>query len=517
VTSVPSPEGPVAVTTWIGFSAMCLGMFMAILDIQVVVTSLPNIQAALAIPADQMSWIQTAYLIAEVIAIPLTGLMTAIFTMRGLFAGAIATFTLASIGCALAGGFSALIAWRTLQGFAGGFLIPSVFTAVFRLFGFKQQGVATTIAGVLAVLAPTVGPFVGGYITQTFSWHWLFLVNIVPGLVSFALVVACLAREVPDWTRLRQLDGPGLALLALCLALLEIGLKRAPNEGWLAPASLAVFSVSLVSGILFARRMLTAGRPIIELRALADRDFALGSILSFTLGVGLFGQVYLMPVFLAFVRKHDALEIGTVMLATGAAQLASAPIAVALERRLDSRLLTACGFALFALGLYLSSDATRESDAAAMLLPQVLRGVAIMFCLLPPTRLALGHFSQATVADASGLFNLMRNLGGAIGLALVDTIIYGRLDGHANRIIGGLIEGDPKAAALIGLPAGLDTKALADSIDEQTEAVVRPLIEQAALTASINEAWLFLACVALAGLAVVPFVSKRPKHAVSGH
>jgi DHA2 family multidrug resistance protein len=512
-----SSLGPVGLATWIGFSAMCLGMFMAILDIQVVVTSLPNIQAALAIPADQMSWIQTAYLIAEVIAIPLTGLMSAILTMRGLFGAAIATFTLASFGCAFAGGFGALIAWRSLQGFAGGFLIPSVFTAVFRLFGFKRQGLATTIAGVLAVLAPTVGPFVGGYITQTYSWHWLFLVNIGPGLLSFALVVACLGREAPDWQRLKQLDTPALVLLAAALALFEIGLKQAPRQGWFAGGSFGLFCVSCLCGFLFVRRMFGASRPIVALRALADRDFALGSFLSFTLGIGLFGQVYLMPVFLAFVREHDSLEIGTIMLATGAAQLVSAPIAVAMERRFDSRVLTAFGFALFALGLGLSTTATRESDAEAMLVPQLLRGAAIMFCLLPPTRLALGHFSSAEVADASGLFNLMRNLGGAIGLALIDTIIYGRLRGHADRIVSGLVDGDPKAAALIGLPEGLDTKALARTLDAATEATVRPLIEQAALAASINEAWAFLACAALAGLAVVPFVSKRPKRPVSGH
>lgn len=474
-------ERPVRWATWIGFAAMCLGMFMAILDIQVVVTSLPNIQKALAIPAESMSWIQTAYLIAEVIAIPLTGLATGVMSLRGLFAAACATFTLASIGCAAASGFTGLIAWRSLQGFAGGFLIPSVFTAVFRLFGTSRQRLATMLAGVLAVLAPTIGPYVGGFITQTYSWHWLFLINIVPGVLSCGLVAVCLDKEAPDWARLRQLDGLGLLLMAAALALLEIGLKEAPQQGWRSGRSVGLFALVLVLGGLFARRMLAQARPVIALRALADRDFALGCFLSFALGVGLFGQVYLMPVFLAFVRGHDALEIGTVMLATGAAQLVSAPITVLLERRFNARSLTAFGFAVFALGLALSSVANRESDAAEMLWPQLLRGTGIMFCLLPATRLALGHFSPALVADASGLFNLMRNLGGAIGLALVDTIIYGRVAQHGAAIVSALIAGDPKAAALIGLPEGLDTKALAQSIDAETEAMVRPLIEQAAL------------------------------------
>ena len=161
-------------------------MFMAILDIQVVATSLPTIQHALRVRPDQMSWVQTAYLIAEVIAIPLTGFLTRLLSLRWLFVAAVSVFTLASIGCAASQGFTTLIAFRVLQGFSGGALIPAVFSAVFLLFPFRLQGVATTIAGVLAVLAPTVGPIGGGWITESFSWHWLFLINVAPGLAAAA-------------------------------------------------------------------------------------------------------------------------------------------------------------------------------------------------------------------------------------------------------------------------------------------------------------------------------------------
>jgi DHA2 family multidrug resistance protein len=180
-----SPSGATAVTppagTWAAFLLMCLGMFMAILDIQIVATSLPAIQQALAISQDAMSWIQTSYLIAEVIAIPLTGLLTRVLTLRGLFAAAVALFTLASIGCGFSDGLAALLAFRVVQGFAGGVLIPAVFTAVFLLFPPRLHAVATTIGGVVAVLAPTVGPIVGGWITETWSWPWLFLINVIPG------------------------------------------------------------------------------------------------------------------------------------------------------------------------------------------------------------------------------------------------------------------------------------------------------------------------------------------------
>jgi MFS transporter, DHA2 family, multidrug resistance protein len=166
-------DSPVAalVSTSIGFAMMCVGMFMAILDVQVVATSLPTIQSALDIPPDQMSWVQTAYLIAEVIAIPMTGFLTRLLSMCWLFVLSISVFTLASVGCAASDSFPVLIAWRVLQGFSGGTLIPSVFSAVFLLFPVRRQGIATTFAGVLAVLAPTVGPIVGGWNTETYSWR----------------------------------------------------------------------------------------------------------------------------------------------------------------------------------------------------------------------------------------------------------------------------------------------------------------------------------------------------------
>ena len=191
-TSLSKNSKPVTASVSIGFGMMCVGMFMAILDVQVVATSLPTIQSALAIPPDRMSWVQTAYLIAEVIAIPLTGFLTRALTMRWLFVLAISVFTLASLGCAASESFAALIAWRILQGFSGGTLIPAVFSAVFLLFPISRQSLATTFAGVLAVLAPTVGPVVGGWITQTYSWHWLFLINIIPGIISAILAAVLL-------------------------------------------------------------------------------------------------------------------------------------------------------------------------------------------------------------------------------------------------------------------------------------------------------------------------------------
>ena len=192
-----------AAATWFGFILMCLGMFMAILDIQVVATSLPAIQDALAISPDAMSWIQTAYLIAEIIAIPLTGWLTRVMTLRWLFVAAITLFTLASIGCAFSSSFAMLVGFRVLQGFAGGTLIPAVFSAVFLLFPLRLHPIATTMAGIMAVLAPTIGPVVGGWITETYSWHWLFLINVIPGIIAAAATPLLLPRDTAAFFRPR--------------------------------------------------------------------------------------------------------------------------------------------------------------------------------------------------------------------------------------------------------------------------------------------------------------------------
>jgi len=488
---------------------MCVGMFMAILDVQVVATSLPTIQGALHIPQDQMSWVQTAYLIAEIIAIPLTGMLTRLLGMRRLFVAAISVFTLASAGCALSGGFSELIAFRVVQGFSGGTLIPAVFSAVFLLFPVDRQGVATTLAGVLAVLAPTVGPIVGGWITETYSWHWLFLINILPGILSALVASRALPAAPMRLSEARRLDLLSLAMLAIALSSLEIALKEAPDRGWMSGLVLGLLALSIASAVGFSGRTLMAASPVVDLRNFADRSFTVGCILSFALGIGLFGSVYLMPVFLAFVRDHNALEIGTVMLVTGVVQLLTAPAAVALEQRLDARLLSAAGFALFALGLGLSAWQTPQTDFAGMALPQAIRGLAIMFCLLPPTRLALGGLPEARVPDASGLFNLMRNLGGAIGIALIDTVIYGRAPQLADGIVARLKAGDVATATFVGIPLDKFLNRPAGPLDPDTQAALETLVEKAALTQAINEAWLMIAILTVAALLSIPLARRR--------
>jgi MFS transporter, DHA2 family, multidrug resistance protein len=504
------PSKSVTAAVWTGFAMMCIGMFMAILDVQVVATSLATIQQALDIAQDQMSWIQTAYLIAEIISIPLTGFLTRLLTMRWLFVVAVSVFTLASIACAASTNFSSLIIFRVLQGFSGGTLIPLVFSAVFLLFPIRLQTLATMIAGVLAVLAPTVGPVVGGWITETFSWHWLFLINVLPGAIAALAASVTLPSGQASFDEARHLDVISLALGAVALAALEIAIKEAPNQGWTSPVTAGLLCLCLITAAAFAARTLRAARPLVNLRTFRDRNFTIGCLLSFILGMGLFGSIYLMPVFLAYVRSHNALEIGKIMLVTGVAQLLVAPLAAFLVRRIDERLLTAFGFLLFGIGLAMSSVQTKATDFDEMFWPQLVRGSAIMFCILPPTQLALGHLPKAAIDDASGLFNLMRNLGGAIGIAVIDTVIYTRAPEHAQTIVRRLTAGDMDTVRSLDIPPDVLASAM---LDPGKHVMLAPYIDRVAFVEAINEAWALVAVLTIAALLALPLARRAPKAA----
>jgi DHA2 family multidrug resistance protein len=430
--------------------------------------------------------------------------------MRGLFVVAVTLFTFSSVGCAGSSNFHELIAWRVLQGFTGGTLIPVAFTAGLVLFPSRLQGPASTIAGVLAVLAPTVGPIIGGWITTTYSWHWLFLINVPPGILCAILGTMLVPAGKGDTGELRRLDVLSLLLMAVALAALEIGLKNAPQQGWL---SLTVFGLLFLAAAglaLFAYRTLRARYPVVELRTLQnDKNFAIGCALSFLLGIGIFGSVYLMPVFLGFVREHTALEIGKIVFVTGVAQIIAAPIIVALERRFDARVLSAIAFFALGVGLYLSAFQTEATDFDAMLIPQAIRGAAIMFALIAPLRIALTHLGPSEVPDASGLFNLMRNLGGAIGIALADTVIYGRIPTYVNDIAARLKAGDVSMARDVGIPIDEFLQRLHTQLDDVEQAALKHAIEKLALTHVINEAWLMLAGLSLLALFLIPFADYK--------
>jgi MFS transporter, DHA2 family, multidrug resistance protein len=498
---------------WLGFGAMCVGMFMAILDIQVVASSLTAIADDLGLSNSQLGWIQTSYLMAEVIAIPLTGLLTRAFSLRWMFAAATLAFTLASTGCALSNSLGTLVLFRVAQGFFGGMLIPAVFTAVFTIMPEPQRLRATTLAGVFALLAPTLGPVVGGYLTESHSWNWIFLINIVPGLAVAAVTARCVRAGEPECSALRRLDVFGLLCFVVSLALLELLLNEGPRRHWQGSFISVSVAACIVSGALGIWRCLTALHPFIHLRRFGNIAFTAGCLFSFVLGLGLFGSIFIMSLFLGLVREHSPLGVGEILMVTGVAQLLTAPLSAWIETRADPRLLTALGFGLFGVGLLANGYVTPQGDFSALFWPQVMRGAALMLCLLPTTRLALDIWPAAQVPEASALFSLVRNLGGAIGIALIDTMVEERAGGHVSRLVAKLQAGDPVTARLVGLPVRLFHNRPMGPVDDMTRTLIAPLIKRAALTQVLNEAWIALAIVFALSLLVLPLIrapSARP-------
>ena len=499
IPNLASPDQRITLATlprWVGFIGLCLGMAMAILDIQVVVTSLPVIEKALDIGADQMSWVQTLYLIAEVIAIPLTGMLLRVFTLRRLFLAGLLAFTLASIACANSGGFAELLVGRVAQGFAGGVLIPIVFTSIFLLFppGF-QQSVAVTVAGFLAVLAPTLGPLIGGWLTDHYSWHWLFYVNIVPGVFGLCFGLYALPKQAMHMDEIKRLDYFSLLLLAVGLSALLIGLKYAPRSGWLDPFVLGCFALAWASLYWLWRRP----NPVIMFHLLEDRSLLFGCLLSFLTGFVLYANIYLIPVFMSFVRGHTPLEIGLTTIVMGLSQLVTAPFAVQIDRRVNARPLAAIGFAAFAVGLFMNAHLSVLSDSQDYFWPQLVRGVSSAFIVLPPIRFALALMPMDKVGDASGLFNVARNIGGAIGIAVVDTMIWQRSPIYSDQIHDWLKNAPNLAAAAMGmklddLPSADDAMGLMGIMED---------IGHAALTGAVNECWILLGLVSLLALPIL--------------
>ncbi|QIE55164.1 DHA2 family efflux MFS transporter permease subunit [Pikeienuella piscinae] len=447
IRAAPAEAEPVVTARrLIAFFALVFGMFMAILDIQIVSSSLGEIQAGLSASPDEISWVQTSYLIAEVVMIPLSGFLARGLSTRVLFTISAAGFTFASLLCATADSIDEMIVYRAIQGFIGGGMIPTAFAASYAIFPAKARGPVMALVGLTVTLAPTVGPTVGGYLTDLFSWRWLFLVNIVPGLVASVMAWTLVDFDEPDHALLRRFDWVGLATMAVFLGSLEYVLEEGQKEDWLQSGVITAFLVmSVGAGLVFFWRVLTAHTPIVDLRAYRNRNFAVGSLLTFVLGIGLYGLTYLYPLYLARVHQYSALQIGETVFVTGAFMFLTAPVVGALSRKIDPRAVIFAGLVGFAVSSWMLTPITAEWKFDELFWPQALRGVALMMCMIPINLLALGTLPKSELKNASGLFNLTRNLGGAFGLAAINSMLVGRSDFHFSRLAEHVAWGAPAA------------------------------------------------------------------------
>ena len=503
----------------IAFTGMVFGMFMAILDIQIVSASLAEIQAGLSASAEEISWVQTAYLIAEVVMIPLSGFLGRMVSTRYLFAASAAGFTLMSVMCAQASSIEEMILWRALQGFIGGGMIPSVFSAAFTIFPRDKQSIVSPIIGLVATLAPTIGPTAGGYLTDLFSWHWLFLVNVIPGIGVTLAAWFLIDFDKPNWGLFKTFDWWGLAGMAALLGGLEYVLEEGPAKDWFQDEAILWCAVlSLVGSLIFFYRAFTAATPIVDLKAFSNRNFASGCLASFTIGIGLYGLTYLYPVFLARVRGYTSLEIGETMFLTGVAMFFTAPFAGRLSAKLDPRIMLAIGIFGFAIGTFLASTLTKEWGFHELIWPQIFRGVSLMFCMVPINNVALGTLPPERLKNASGLFNLTRNLGGAVGLALINSLLNDRWDFPLQHLREKIAWGRQVAdETLANITQGLF--ALGDNAALAATKQISMMARREALVLALGDVFLALTFVFLLMLLVLPAIKRAggPSGAGGGH
>lgn len=500
-------------TKFLIFAVMAFGQFMALIDIQIVAASLNDVQAGLSAGPDEISWVQTGYLMAELVMIPFAAFLAQALSTRWLFALSAGLFTLSSALCGLAWDIDSMILFRVLQGFTGGAMVPTVFATGFALFSGPQRAMIPAILGMVSVLAPTLGPTVGGWLTEAIGWRSIFYINIVPGALVTVLAAILIRVDRPRLSMLKTIDYSHLAAMAVFLGGLEYVLEEGPRKQWFEDPVIAVAGwVTVVAFALFVERSLRSGGPIVRLSPFRKPTFVFACVFNLVIGFGLYSSTYLIPVFLGRVRGYDSLEIGTTVFVTGVAQILSTVIAARLSTRVDQRLVVTAGLSLFATALWLTSHMTSEWGFWSLLVPQAVRGFAIMLCIVPSVNLALGGFEAVELRYASGLFNLMRNLGGAIGIAVVNTWLGDNARIHVARF------GEALGVAGRSGDGALDV--LAARIAERTpDAAQAALIMQGelakvvgrqALTLAFNDVFRVMAALFVLALVMAPFCKPPP-------
>ena len=423
----------VSAKTWLAVIAATLGAFMAVLNIQIVNASLADIQGAIGAGIDDGGWISTSYLIAEIVVIPLSGWLAQVFSVRIYLLTNAFLFLVFSAACALAQDLPQMIALRAVQGFAGGVLIPMAFTLIITLLPKAKQPIGLALFAISATFAPAIGPTIGGYLTENFGWQYIFYVNLVPGALMIGMLYVSLEAKPMKLSLLREGDWPGIVTMAIGLSALQTVLEEGNKDDWFGSPFIVRFAVIAAIALpLFVVIELTSKKPLLNLRLLFRRNFGLGVFANFLLGVALYGSVYILPVYLTRIQGYNSEQIGMVLAWTGLPQLVLIPLVPRLMKRVDPRIVIAIGFALFAASNFMNVYMTGNYASDQLFWPNVVRAIGQALVLTPLSAVATGGIEPENAGSASALFNMMRNLGGAIGIAALQTLLTKREQYHSN-------------------------------------------------------------------------------------
>ncbi len=411
----------------VGITAVVMvAALMAMIDITIVNVALTDIRASFGTPLDQIGWVSTGYMMANIVIIPMTGWLQRRFGIRKYFTASLILFTTASALCGLSWSLPSLVLFRVLQGLGGGAIIPTAQTILFARYPKSEHGMASGLFGLAAITGPLLGPSIGGYLIDIGSWHWIFLVNVPIGIAASFLVLRFVEQPgfKPPVGDDAKIDAFGISLLAVGMASLQYVLEEGNREGWFESRTIVVLAaVAAIALTTFIVHELETDRPVMDLRVFKNRSYAAGTGINFLTGVALFGSSYLFSLFCGAVMHYTALDIGKVFLVAGTVSIVVMPVMGRIAPKVDGRYLLFIGVVVVAGSQLVASHLTSEAGFWDMVRPNLIRSTGLAFIFIPVSVLALSNLPDAQRGNGTGLFNLTRELGGSIGTAIMGMLV----------------------------------------------------------------------------------------------
>jgi DHA2 family multidrug resistance protein len=420
---------------WLAVFGVVLGAFIAILDTSITNSSLQDIQGTLSASLSEGSWISTSYLVTEIMIIPLTAFFCLVFSTRVYLLANVMVFLVFSALCGLAHSLPEMILFRACQGIAGGALIPVAVTVIVTRLPMAQQAIGFAMFGLATTFAPALGPSLGGWLTSHYGWPFIFYVNLLPGLPLLYLIMRGILPEPKNLGLLKTADWWGIGYMSIFLGTLTTILEEGNREDWLSSDYIQKLALICAgSFIAFLYVELTRKNPVIDLRLFKNRNFFFACILSFILGVAIYAPNYISPLYMASILNFDALETGKALMWLGFPQLLVMPIVPALMKKVDARILLGFGYVILSLSLYMNAGLTLDFGGTQFAWCLVVRALAIPFLITPSQAITFDGIPPESIGNASGLSNMLRNLGGSVGIGLIGTFASRRYTFHFARL-----------------------------------------------------------------------------------
>jgi len=507
----PLPDAPAipSAQKWAITLTVMVVAFMQILDTSVTNVVLPHLQGSMSAGLDEVSWVITSYLAANAVVIPATGWLVGVFGRKRFFLICSTLFVVSSFASGAAPDLTTLIVARIFQGLGGGPIIPLSQAILWEIFPFHQRGLAMAIWGLGFILGPILGPTVGGYLADEWSWRWIFYINLPVGIVGFLMASAFLF-DPPYLRRAARVDWWGLGLMIAGFGCLQLVLDRGEREDWFDSSTILVLAIVAGGALVgFLIRELTTSDPILDLTVFADRNFAAGATLISIVGFGMFSGILLVAVFTQKLLGYDAWTAGLVLAPGGLGNIFSL-FASGIVTRVDQRLMLAFGCLLNAVSLYMMTSLTLGMDYWALALPRFIQGFAVGFIFVPLSTLTLATIRLDKLVNATAVYGMLRNVGGSVGIAVVTTLLAQRSQYHQSTLVSHVTVWDPETHARLAKWASHFASLGSDTFTAENRAIAmlyRETVAQAQLLAYADDFWLLAVMFAVVPL-ILPFMRR---------